>query len=122
MEVVIRGLRFIAENQLISQEELIEGLLKLGCTFSLEDIDKQFPSDITLFEGMRQCYIGTGAALIVNVRDSEYGRSYCDECFLKIDNDTSIYHFIRVVTGDETYTKENIDSSCITNIKKNIRH
>ena len=110
LEEVVNGLKFIAANRTMSQEELIEGLLKLGCNFTLDDIKQQFPEDNEIFEGLKQGKIGCGASVIVNSRDSEYGRSYCDDRFLSFDNDTSIYNFIRVTTGDESYTKEMVDS------------
>ena len=110
LEVVISGLKFIAEHQSMNQEELINGLLELGCNFSLEDIEQQFPEEIKLFEGMKQGNLSCGASVIANVRDSEFGRSFCDDRFLSVDDDTSIYHFVRVTTGDETYTKEMVDA------------
>ena len=109
LEEVIDGLKFIAEHQSMSQEELIDGLLDLDCNFTLEDIKQQFPEEIQLFEGMKNGNIACGASVIANTIDSEYGRSYCEERFLSLDDDISIYHFIRVVTGDETYTKEYVD-------------
>lgn len=111
MSTVIEGLKFIAENQTLSQEELVKGLLDLGCNFTLEDIKKQFPAPSRLFEGMRKCDLASGASVIANVRDTEYGRAYCDDRFLSLDDETSIYHFIRIVTGDENYTKENLEKS-----------
>ena len=111
MPTVIEGLKFIAENQTLSQEELIKGLLNLGCNFTLEDIKKQFPGSGLLFEGMKKGEIACGASVIANVRDTEYGRAYCDDRFLSVDDETSIYHFIRIVTGDPNYTKDNLDIS-----------
>ena len=109
-EEVISGLKFIAEHRSMSQEELINGLLELGCNFSLEDIEQQFPERIKLFEGMKKGNLSCGASVIANIRDSEYERAYCDEKFLSLDDDSSIYHFIRVTTGDESYTKEMVDA------------
>lgn len=117
LEEVISGLKFIAEHQSMSQEELIDGLLKLGCNFSLEDIKRQFPEEIELSEGMKQGNLCCGASVIANIRDSEFGRAYCDDRLLSVDDDNSIYHFIRVTTGDKTYTKEMVDAINNTNIK-----
>lgn len=111
MPTVIEGLKFIAENQTLSQEELIKGLLDLGCNFTLEDIKKQFPGSGLLFEGMKKGEVACGAAVIANARDSEYGRAFCDDRFLSLDDETSIYHFVRIVTGDPSYTKDNLDRS-----------
>ena len=101
----------------MSQEELIDGLLKLGCNFSLEDIKRQFPEEIGLSEGMKQGNLCCGASVIANISDSEFGRAYCDDRLLSVDDDNSIYHFIRVTTGDKTYTKEMVDAINNTNIK-----
>jgi hypothetical protein len=111
MPTVIEGLKFIAENQTLSQEELIKGLLDLGCNFTLEDIKKQFPDSGLLFEGMKKGEVACGASVIANVRDTEYGRAYCNDRFLSLDDETSIYHFVRIVTGDPNYTKDNLDIS-----------
>ena len=118
-EEVISGLKFIAENQSMSQDELIDGLLELGCNFSLEDINQQFPKEIGLFEGIKQGDLSCGASVIANVRDSEYGRSFCHDRLLSLDDDTSIYHFIRITTGDESYTKEMVDTLNTTGAKHN---
>ncbi|MBQ6323225.1 MAG: hypothetical protein IJI22_00135 [Bacilli bacterium] len=110
-EAVINGLKYIAENQNTTQDELIDGLLQLGCNFTLDDINDQFPESINLIDGMKTGALSCGATVIANMRDSDLGRDYGTIRFLNNDNDTSIYHFIRILTGDETYTKENIDIS-----------
>lgn len=109
-ELVVDGLRFIAEHQSASQEELINGLLELGCNFTFEDVKAQFPGieEVRLFEGMRKGNIACGASVIINMRDSEPGRSYCNDRFLSVDDKTSIYHFIRKKGGDRNYTKASI--------------
>ena len=99
-ENVLAGLKFIARNQSLSQDELIDGLLELGCNYTLEDLEKQFPysSKKKLFKGMKKGDISSGASVIINVRDSEWGRAYVADRFLSSDDNTSVYHFIRVVT------------------------
>lgn len=109
--IVVNGLKYIAENPDIDQDELVNGLLKLGCNFDLDDINKRFNCDIPIFDGMKIGDLAAGATVIVNVRDSERGRAFCKERFLDADNDTSVYHFIRVVTGDINYTKDSIEPS-----------
>ncbi len=110
MDKVVAGIKYICEHQDVPQKELIEGLLALGCNFSLQDIVEQFPTDVKLFEGLAKGDISCGASVIANVRDSEYGRSFCDDRFLSVDDGSSLYSFIRTVTGDESYTKANIDA------------
>jgi hypothetical protein len=43
MDLVIKGLKFIAEHPEMEQEKLVDGLLNLGCNFTFSDIDEQFP-------------------------------------------------------------------------------
>ena len=108
-DLVVEGLKFIAEHRDLSQEELIDGLLDLGCSFNYEDINKQFPEEESIPEGLLRGNLRSGAIIIANVRDNEFGRSIMEENFFDNDNDLSIYHFIRTVTQDDTYTKETID-------------
>ena len=116
LEEVVNGLKFIAEHQSMSQDELIDGLLQIGCNFTLDDIKKQFPGEIGLFEGIKQGNLGAGATVVCNARDTEFGRSFCDDRFLSVDDDMSLYHFVRITTNDDTYTKENVDA--LNNAKK----
>lgn len=48
--------------------------------------------------------------VIANVMADEFSMSYCYNRFLSWDYGNSVYAFIRKVTGDETYTKEYVDS------------
>jgi len=110
-ELVIAGLKFIAENQTISQEELTAGLLELGCNFTLEDIKNQVTTpEINLFDGMSQGDLICGAIVIANARKDFLGRAYVSDRFLSVDDNTSIYNYIRIVTGDKTYTKDKVAS------------
>ena len=110
-ELVIAGLKFIAENQTISQQELTAGLLELGCNFTLEDIENQVTTpETSLFTGMSRGDLAYGASVIANTRKDFLSRAYVSEKFLSVDNNTSIYNYIRIVTGDMKYTKDKIDS------------
>lgn len=120
MPVVIEGLKFIAENRDLNQEDLINGLLDLGCNFTFEDMEKTFSKKVLLTSGMRDGDLSCGASIILNARDDSFGRSYVNEQFLDVDfhddvYDDSVYHFIRLVTGNKDYTKENIDAMKNTN-------
>ena len=93
-------------------------MLELGCDFTLEDVNRQFPE----FPGMTKGNIACGASVFCNVRDSEFGRAFVDDRFLRIDDGTSIYHFIRLVTGDDTYTKVNIETiKVLVDLNSNIK-
>ena len=113
MEKVIAGLRFIAENRNLSTNELADGLEKLGCNWTFDDWGAQFGElpETRLFDGMRRGDISCGASVIINVGSrSGFNRGYCDDRFLSVDDETSIYHFVRLVTGDDSFTKENIEA------------
>ena len=106
---VLYGLKFIAENQALSDEEIKNGLLDLGCDFTFEDINNVFQHEFALVPGMNHGNLASGASVIANVKEGGVSRTFINEVFLSTDNNTSIYHFIRLVTGDNSYTKENID-------------
>lgn len=108
---VISGLKFIAENRLATQDDLAKGLFDLGCTFTIGELNKQFPDEPKIYEGVHHGNIITAAYIICNVRDSQFGRSYIDEKFLSIDDDYSIYHMVRLLTDDPSYTEENIKAA-----------
>lgn len=104
-DVVVAGLKFMAEHPKMEWVELVDNLINLGCNFTREDINKQYPNrkGVKLFSGMREWNILCGATVIAwCVSDG-----YIDDRFFE---DGSAYAFIRKVTGDETYTKENVDS------------
>ena len=100
LENVLAGMKFIAENQSIDHEELVDGLLSRNCNFTQEDIEEQFPNmpKSKLFRGMRKADLACGASVIVSFRDHEFGRAYCEDRFLSVDDKTSVYHYIRVAT------------------------
>ena len=100
LENVLAGMKFIVENQSIDHEELVDGLLSRNCNFTQEDIEEQFPNmpKMKLFKGMRKADLACGASVIASFRDREFGRAYCEDRFLSVDDRTSVYHYIRVAT------------------------
>lgn len=97
-------------------------MLELGCDFTLEVVNRLFLEPGLLFPGMTKGNIACGASVICNVRDSEFGRAFVDDRFLRIDDGTSIYHFIRLVTGADTYTKVNIETiKVLVDLNSNIK-
>ena len=110
-EKVINGLKFIAENQNISHDELVDGLINLGCTFSLDDVKNQFPEDALNEPDMRAGDLSIGATMIVNSRDSEFGRDMVSDYYLSSDDDRSIYHIVRELSEDDSYTKQSVEKS-----------
>ena len=110
MPTVIDGLKFMAENQDMDHMSFVQGLLDLGCNFTVDDMNLQFQEKKPVYECMKEGDILGGATIIASARDDEEARAALSDYFLKDDNDASIYHFIRKVTGDPNYTKENIDS------------
>ncbi len=113
MEAVIAGLKFIAENRELSDDALADGLAKLGCDWTFDDWNEQFANapQISLFTGVRLGTISCGSSIIINMGSrNPFNRSYGDDRFLSVDDDTSVYSFIRIVTGDDSYTKEAIEA------------
>lgn len=129
-ENVVAGLKFIAEHPDMEHNQLVDSLISLGCNFTWSDIDKQFwqsneksfksifkilieklggPREGSWFVGMRKWKISCGARIIVNIMMGWYWLR-AKEYFFEEDNTTSVYHFIRKVTGDKKYTKEYVDS------------
>lgn len=59
---------------------------------------------------MKQGNVVAWAFVIHNVMTSRYWRYFCNDRFLSKNDEISVYAFIRKVFGDETYTKEYVDS------------
>ena len=57
---------------------------------------------------MKKGDIYAGAMLICKVRDYICGISIYSYNFMREDNEYSVYNYIRTLTGDENYTKDNI--------------
>ena len=108
---VVAALKFIAENRTMSTNELARGLELLGYGWSFNDWHVRFDeTSVNLFEGMRRGLLSSGASVVINMGSgNDYNRNKCDDHFLSTDNDTSVYHFVRLVTGDNSFTKENIE-------------
>ena len=109
MEKVVKALKFIAENQHLTTEEYELGLLNIGIDFTFDDIDEQFPEKSGLLYGIKHGELSSGAEIVVMANSGKYGRSHVENKFLAYDDESSIYNFIRVVTGDKNYTKENLE-------------
>ena len=105
---IVNGLEFITENQGLDQEDLVKGLLKLDCNFTMEECSKQLKTNHDMYEGIKAGDLYWGAYLIISARDDEYKRELIREKFLEDDKQASIYNLIRLLTGDENYTKDNI--------------
>ena len=77
----------------------------------ISDIENQVTTpETSLFTGMSRGDLAYGASVIANARKDFLSRAYVSEKFLSVDNNTSIYNYIRIVTGDMKYTKDKIDS------------
>ena len=100
-ETVVEGLKFILENPQLSQEKLILGLLMLDCNFTYEDYNRQFnivDEAPDIYQGLSEGSLAAAADVIINVRDSEYGRAVFREKFESLTK-----RYIRKVTNDDSY-------------------
>ena len=76
--LVASGLKYImSKSGGTSREELVDGLLAIGCNYTLDEVNAQFPESQghLLFDGMRQGELAAMASIIPNVRDSSYGQA-----------------------------------------------
>lgn len=112
MDLVIKGLKFIAEYPGINDRKMTDSLRKLGWSYSWRDLNEQFSFKERgrIYEGMKQGNLCAGASIIINVIEGRDNREYYTRHFLNVDDETSVYHFIRKVTGDKSYTKDRIDN------------
>lgn len=109
-EIVVNGLKFIAEHRSMSQEELVDGLLALGCGFTQEEIAIFTNNERSLAEGIASGDMASALSIIVNVMTSIEARDFVENMLLMADRDFSIYALIRNMTGNPSYTKEYVDS------------
>lgn len=106
---VVSGLKYIVEHQHNDYLEVAQNLIKLGCTYSKKDILKQAnQEEIDVRKGMKTGDIYAGAMIICQVRDYICDMSIYSQNFMKEDNEYSVYNYIRTLTGDENYTKDNV--------------
>ncbi len=113
MENVLSALKFIAENvdkKSIYNFEVADELVELGYNFKLDDIKGKYNEHDSVYQGIKFGKIEAAVYVIQQFRDSVTGNAMVKETLLDTDSDMSIYHFIRVTTGDESYTKEYVDS------------
>ncbi len=108
-DLVVKGIKFIIENRSLNQRELVDGLLNIGCDFTITDIMRQFNYNMDMDRGICIGDIGCGALVIVNARDSELSRDIVEERYLDNDGNYSLYHFVRMLTNNYDYTKESIE-------------
>ena len=108
---VLEGIKYIAENADLDFMELQQGLYESGCFFTIEDINKELQTNYTTVgEGLAHGDLKSAANLIANMRDNEYSFDKGMEMFVMVDEPGSVYGYVRAVTGDETFTKESIQS------------
>ncbi len=121
LETVIKGLKFVAENQDLEYKEYITKLRSIIGDYNLEDFSKQFPGleNEFLFYGLASGSLGAGASILINILYSSDLREYVNEKFLSVDDEYSIYNYIRLTTK-ENYTKEMVDK--INQSKKSKGH
>ena len=121
-EMIVNGLKFIAENPYICQEELVKGLLELGCNFTKKELKEQLHTDALINDGVKSGDLYWGAYIIMSMRDGAYGRKYVTRKFIRKDKPISIYNLIRFLTGDESYTFENIYKNSIPLVRTRTNH
>ena len=106
---VVSGIKYIVEHQHSDYSQVALNLIKLGCTYSKQDILNQAgQKEINVKEGMKKGDIYAGAMLICDVRDNLYGINPYAYNLMREDNEYSVYNYVRNLSGDDNYTKDNI--------------
>ena len=110
---IINGLKYFSENKLTTYEKFIKGLDELGCTYTRDDIERisdlfKENYDGNKWDGMRKGLFSAAVEVIASARSSELSMYHIEDGFLTSDDDKSIYHFIRKVTGDEGYKSQTL--------------
>ena len=112
-EMVIEGLKYLAENQDASREEINSGLKDRGWDIPWEDFYRQFPLvkllKLKFFKEFKKGRTWAGANILINLAtdDSGFAWGYIYDQFLSVDDEMSVYQFIRM-TGDRYYTKASL--------------
>lgn len=110
IDTVVNGLKFLAENQELEYYEMAKNLINLGCAFDKSDIEKVINNNTppSLRAGIKCADFATGVLLLAGVLEDEHSYNNVKKCYLKKDNQYSIYHYIRTTTKDKSYTLDNI--------------
>lgn len=110
LDETIKAAKYIAEHQSLPYDEFVKGLEEIGWNYTIDDVEKQFqfPEDYKIMKKLNQGDYRAAASIIANAKSDEGGRELCREKFLSNDDPYSLYHFIRQVTEDETYTMDKV--------------
>ena len=109
--LLIRGLKFLAEHSDLSYKEMVEGLKSIGWVYNVQDVNSKIskPKDISdMMDGVIKGDYYTGANILGNVITNPQNYNFVKETLLMVDNPPSIYSFIRIVTKEDGYTMENV--------------
>jgi hypothetical protein len=112
-EKVLQAMKFICEHPNIEYFDAIKGLMELNIYFTLEDIRKKFQNaEIKPFSvAIATSYYPVGAYLVANLFEEIRNHIFTREEFFDIDNELSVWEYIRHATKDKNYTKENVQSN-----------
>ena len=118
-ENVVDAIKYIAENTDIKPNQIVGSeLIERGYNFTLDDINKLYDIKGSVYKGLSKGKIESGIWVIQSFRDSSIGSWTIKENLIDLDGEPSLYQFVRTVTGDETYTKEYVDSLKKSNLHK----
>ena len=107
-EKVILGLNYIIANKYLSYEKIKEGLLKLGCDFTLEDQQREFSNEEgTIQEGILNGSLSCGANIIINVMSNEFGYLYVKDRLLNPNSEISLYTLVNKLIKNKEEQENN---------------
>lgn len=111
---VISGLKYLVENRFADADTVCDALINRGCLFTINDVYDYEVKPFTR-EKFRDGSIAAAAYVVANMRDSKISRETFENMLFLVDDDYSVYNFIRLATGDKTYTKALADRKNIEN-------
>ena len=112
-KLVIEAIKFLIEHRNYNHDEMKNGLRAIGWHYwRSEDIAKfnlPAPTKDNVYDALREGNYASAAHVLFNAMHEAIDYAYLRE-FMLYDNHNlnSLFEFIKVVTGDETYTIENV--------------
>ena len=102
--LVLKGMRYVLMNERQNYEEFVEGLLELGCNFTIDEVKELVKAngeeDCSIFDGLRQGNVLAGALIICNARDSIYIRNVLYGRYIYTDTkDAPVKTYMRILSN-----------------------
>ncbi len=106
---IVEAMKYLCETTDKPYLEVLEGLLARGFYWTVNNVGDQYEERrINILDGLTNGEPEAAACVIGNVFDGHFSYQIVKDQYLTHDTYRSGFQYIRTVTGDESYTKENI--------------